>query len=105
MTKADILREWLYLHGFSIAEETCIRDERFLYAVMRAEYTGECIQPDAVTVRIGKMNLANPDCLAYAKRQYETICKSRDGKQHAGQCTVALEEIAQALKKRLEEAT
>lgn len=103
MTKADILREWLYLHGFAIAQETCIREERFLYAVMQAEYTGNCIQPDAALVRIGKMDLADPDCRAYAKRQLAMLCMARDGRLSAGQDASAFAETADAVQKRLEE--
>ncbi len=103
MTKADVLREWLYLHGFAIAQETCIREERFLYAVMQAVYTGECVQPDYALMRIGKMDLTEPACLAYAKRQYEMLCKSRDGRVSAGQPAAPFDEAAEAVRQKLEE--
>lgn len=103
MTKADVLRKWLYHNGFAIERETCAKEERFLYAVMQAAYTGVSQELDAVTGRIGKMNLQNPDCLAYAQRQYAMLCKSRDGRIAAGRSPEPFAGIAKALQKRLEE--
>ncbi len=103
MTKADVLRDWLYRHGFAIRQETCVREERFLYAVMQAEYTGVCEEPDAVTIRFGRMDLSQPDCLAYANRQYHMVCQSRDGRISAGKSPAPFDSMADALRKRLEE--
>ncbi len=103
MTKADVLRDWLYRHGFAICRETCIREERFLYAVMQVEYTGNCVEPDAVLLRFGKMDLSEPDCLAYAKRQYDMVCQSRDGRLSAGKSPAPFDEMAAQMKQRLED--
>lgn len=103
MTKADVLRSWLYEHGFAIREETCVRDGRFLYAVLYAEYMGTCLTPDWVTIRLGKMDLSEPDCRAYAERQYEVLCQTRDGRQKAGMDPAPFDDMADALRKRLEE--
>ncbi len=102
MSKADILRSWLYEHGFAIVEETCVRDGKFLYAVLCAEYTGTPCTPDWVTVRLGKMNLADPDCRAYAQRQYEVLCQTRDGRQQAGLDPAPYDEVAEAVRLALE---
>ena len=103
MTKADVLRQWLCRNGFAIVEETCVRDDRFLYAVMRAVYTGECTEPDFALMRIGKMDLRKPECMAYAQRQYEMLCKSRDGRTAAGQTPAPFDRAAEEVKRRLEE--
>ncbi len=103
MTKADILRKWLYCNGFGIVEETCVQDDRFLYAVMRATYTGVCAEPDAVLLRFGRMDLSDPHCLAYAKRQYDMVCQSRDGRISAGKSPTPFDEMAEQMRKRLEE--
>ena len=103
MTKADVLRQWLYRNGFAIMQETCVRDDRFLYAVMRAEYTGIRQEPDFALMRIGRMDLREPDCMAYAQRQYEMICKSRDGRISAGQDPAPFDTAAEEVKRRLEE--
>ena len=101
MTKAELLREWLYLHGYEIREEQCAREGQFLYTVMRVGYTGQRQQPDLLTCCLGKMELTQPDCRAYAERQYRKLCRARDGRQHAGQAcedlTAAIEVIAAAL--------
>ncbi len=103
MTKADVLRNWLYHNGFAISEETCVQDDRFLYAVMRVTYTGVCAQPDAVLLRFGKMDLSDPHCLAYAKRQYAMVCQSRDGRISAGKSAAPFDDMAEEMRKRLEE--
>lgn len=103
MTKADVLREWLYRHGFAISQETCIREERFLYAVMQVAFTGICETPSWDLIRIGRMDLSEPACRAYAERQYEMLCKSRDGRLSAGQSPAPFDAAAEAVRRRLEE--
>ena len=103
MTKARELRTWLYRNGFSIQEETCARDDRFLYAVMCVVYTGERQEIGAVMQCIGKMNLQQPDCHAYAVRQYEQLCTVRDGRQRAGQDAALFAEAAEELRQKLED--
>ncbi len=102
MSKADLLRRWLYENGFAIGEETCIRDGKFLYAVMKVQYTGNRICPDAACIRLGKMDLTVPDCFAYAQRQYDIVCMSRDGRRQAGMDASEFEETAEAIRLALE---
>ncbi len=102
MTKADVLRNWLYNNGFAIEEETCIRDDRFLYAVMRSKYTGVCEVPDFALMRIGKMDLSDQNCRAYAERQYHMLCQSRDGRIQAGQSPAPFDVAAEAVRAALE---
>ncbi len=97
MTKAPDLREWLYAHGFAIEREVCAREGKFLYAVMRAVYTGEKLLPGAVLRHFGRLDLTDADCLAYAERQYLRVCKARDG---SGDAAIIAE--AQALSAVLE---
>ena len=40
MTKAELLRDYLYRNGFSIQEEQCTCADRKLYTVMSVYYTG-----------------------------------------------------------------
>ncbi len=105
MTKAAALREWLYRNGFEIRRETCAHEEKFLYSVMQAEFTGNVQEPDAVVKRIGKMDLKDPACFAYAQRQLETLSRSRDGRILARQDPEPFASEAEALRKRLEEWT
>ena len=41
MTKAELLREWLYANGFEIEKEAAAAEGRFIYPVMRVKYTGK----------------------------------------------------------------
>lgn len=103
MTKVRELRMWLYQNGFAIQEETCARDGRFLYAVMCVTYTGERQKIGAAEQYIGKMNLHEPDCRAYALRQYKQVCTARDGRQRAGQDAVLFAAAAEELWQKLED--
>ncbi|MBE6850571.1 MAG: SAM-dependent methyltransferase [Ruminococcus sp.] len=102
MSKADLLRKWLYENGYAIESETCVKDGKFLYAVMSAKYTGILTKPDWVTIRLGKMDLNDENCLAYAKRQYDVVCMSRDGRKKAGMDASEFETAAQAIHTALE---
>ena len=67
MTKAELLREWLYQNGFEIQKEICIPDKKFLYAVMQVSYTEIRRVPEIQEIYFGKMDLQNSDCHAYAE--------------------------------------
>lgn len=102
MTKADVLRKWLFQAGFDIVQETCAREERFLYAVMQVRFTGMIQDPDPVTVHIGRMDLSDPGCRAYAERQLDMLQRARDGRAASGQDPEPFAGAADALKLRLE---
>ena len=103
MTKAEILRQWLYSHGFVIREECCVREEQRLYSVMRAEYTGACYKIALWALRIGAMDLTDPDCMAYAEHQLAQLTRRSEAMRRAGTPDDAAEEMAAALRERLEE--
>ncbi len=103
MTKARELRRWLFCEGFSITAETCVRDDRYLYAVMCAEFTGDRREPDAAAQILGAMDLRQPDCMAYARRAYAQLCKARDGRRNAGQPDEPYASEAQCVWARMEE--
>ncbi|MBR3631367.1 MAG: SAM-dependent methyltransferase [Oscillospiraceae bacterium] len=103
MTKAEILRQWLYSHGFVIREECCAREDNRLYAVMLAEYTGACYKIALWALRIGAMDLTDPDCLAYAEQQLARLTRRSEAMRRAGTPDGAAEEMAEALRERLEE--
>lgn len=93
MTRAELLREWLYANCYEIRKEICVPDGKFLYAVMSVQYTGIRIAPDPVAVYFGKMDLYSENGLAYAQRQVRRLCRIRDGRQSAGQDSTELQEI------------
>lgn len=102
MTRAALLRRWLYTQGFVIAEEHCVREGKFLYAVMRVRQGSPCI-PDPVQEWLGAMDLRDPDSLAYARRQEMYLQKTARARAEAGCPDEALEAAAACVTKRLEE--
>jgi tRNA (adenine22-N1)-methyltransferase len=103
MTKARELRKYLYSRGFSLTDEVCVRDDRYLYAVMQACYTGEAIPSDAVRECLGALDLHLPAARDYAERVYQQLCKARDGRRSAGQPDEPFSSEAEQILNRLEE--
>ncbi|MBP0973708.1 MAG: SAM-dependent methyltransferase [Oscillospiraceae bacterium] len=103
MTKAEILREWLYTHGFAIRKETCAREENRLYAVLLAEYTGAKYKIPLWALRIGAMDLTAPDCFAYAEHQLAQLTRRSEAIRNAGTPDENAEEMTAALRQRMEE--
>ncbi|MDE6730496.1 MAG: class I SAM-dependent methyltransferase [Oscillospiraceae bacterium] len=97
MTKSELLRVWLYQNGYEIQQEICIPDGKFLYAVLQVQYSGICKNPNARETYFGKMNLSDKNGLAYANRQYQKLCKARQGRLSAGQDITELEKSIQEL--------
>lgn len=44
-SSGQALRRWLPEQGFSILRETLLEENRFLYTVLEAQYSGECVTP------------------------------------------------------------
>ena len=103
MTKARELRKWLYCSGFALAREVCIRDDRYLYAVMQAQYTGERIGSDPVRECLGALDLRLPESQDYADRVYAQLCKARGGRRNAGQPDEPFASEAEMIRDRMEE--
>ncbi|MDE5753789.1 MAG: class I SAM-dependent methyltransferase, partial [Oscillospiraceae bacterium] len=101
MTKAELLRAWLYQNGYEIQQETCVHDGSFLYAVLCVKYSGISKNQNARDIYFGKMNLSDKNGLAYANRQYQKLCKARQGRLSAGQDMTELEKSIQELEKYL----
>lgn len=76
MSKAELLRKWLYQHHFEIQQEICIPDKQFLYAIMQVNYTELNAIPEVSEIYFGKMNLNYPDCRAYAQRVIRQLRKA-----------------------------
>jgi len=75
MTKWDVLRRYLYESGFEVTKELPCRAGRFVYSVLRAEYTGrqpehEC---DLCYLYGGMVSPETEDGRAYLLRQAERL--------------------------------
>lgn len=76
MSKAELLRKWLYQNAFAIQKEVCIPDKQFLYPVMQAGYTGMQREPEVEEIYFGRMNLQLSESQAYAQRVIAQLRKA-----------------------------
>ncbi len=76
MTKAETLREWLYLNAFDIAEETFVKDGKFVYVIMRVTKTGVVHVPDVKECWFGKADFSTPEGYAYLDKQCQRLRKN-----------------------------
>ncbi|MBE6782186.1 MAG: SAM-dependent methyltransferase [Ruminococcaceae bacterium] len=73
MTSADHLRIWLCENGFSIETEVACEENRKVYTVIKAVFSGECFTPDEVFCRIGKLKPDKEDNIKYIEKQAKII--------------------------------
>ena len=55
MSSADVLREYLYLEGFSLEKEEAVEDSGRVYSVITARYSGASYKPSLAEIFIGKL--------------------------------------------------
>ncbi|MDD2955887.1 MAG: class I SAM-dependent methyltransferase [Oscillospiraceae bacterium] len=80
MTRASQLRQYLCREGYEILEEQAAEAGGFVYAILRAAFTGNRWEPDELFCAFGLM----PDCpgresLQYLIRQREALSARLDG--------------------------
>lgn len=81
MTQAPMLRKWLYANGFALCAERPVRQERFLYTVMQAAYTGECREISPRMQQTGVMDVSEPLAREYVRMQAHRLEKAGLGIQ------------------------
>ncbi len=84
MTKASYLRKWLYKNKFEIVKETAVQDNRFIYTVINAVYSGVSIEIDDVFENIGKIDLEDKYGKIYALSQAEKFFNISEGMRKSG---------------------
>lgn len=84
MSKAGYLRRWLYKNGFEITEEKAVVDDRFIYTVINAVYTGVSIRLSRTAEVIGKVSTENEDGRRYCEDQYKKMMNIATGLSKAG---------------------
>lgn len=100
MTKAEVLRRGLYRLGFRLLEETAVRDGRFLYTVLTAQYCGEIREVDPFFAETGLLSGKTEEEREYLNRVFFKIQKKMQGLQALdGEESAAL----LRLKQRMEE--
>jgi len=100
MTHAELLRKFLYDNGYSITEETLVREEK-IYQLIVAEYSGEIIPYNDLELLLGKKNIERRDelLLSLAEHTKRVLCERIRGKRTAGADVCAEEEILKGLEK------
>lgn len=91
MSRADMLRRWLYENGWRITEEKAVETEGHLYSVMSVEYSGDGSVPDEIFCAVGKIPECNDEAaVKYLHRQAEIhrsvaagLMRSANGKDAA----------------------
>ena len=84
MTKAAHLRKWLYKNGFEIVCEKAVREDRFIYTVIRAVYTGVSIDIGLTPQIIGRININTPEGNEYCTDRYKKMNNIALGLAKAG---------------------
>lgn len=84
MTKAPLLREWLWKNKFEIIREIAVEDGKFIYTIIQAVYSGVSYQPNDIEKYTGRLDLNNQTAKAYALRQSEKFFSIADNLYKSG---------------------
>lgn len=84
MTRAGYLRKWIYKNGYEIAEEKAVVQDRFVYTVIRAFYSGYKFNIGKVAEIVGRINLETDAGMRYCKNQFSKINNIALGLSKAG---------------------
>ncbi len=93
MTSADHLRIWLCENGFSIETEVACEENRKVYTVIKAVFSGECFAPDEVFCRIGKLKPDKEANIKYIEKQAKIIKSLIDERSKEGLDTSLYQDI------------
>lgn len=99
MTKAEVLRRWLYGAGFEIIEERMAYDFGRAYCVMLARFCGEKREIDDVFAFSGKITDGG-----FLTMVANKLLKSAEGMEKSPNCIQKAEEYRETAKKILEKA-
>lgn len=67
MTKAEVLRVWLYDNGFEIINEEAVSDDGFDYAVINCRYCGKTEHIDMLRSYVGEIKPTGEDNISYMR--------------------------------------
>jgi tRNA (adenine22-N1)-methyltransferase len=92
MTSADSLRRWLCENGFSIKLEVACEENRKVYTVLKAHFTGEGFSPDEFFCRVGKLTPNSEAAVKYIEKQKKILEELIADRKSAGLDTNYYEE-------------
>lgn len=97
MTKAERLRQWLYLNGYDIADEKCCKAADRLYSVLKVCYTGNITKPTGHMMHIGAIDpTQSEDAKEYCLRELQRITRKAVGMATSGSKEAKLHQDAAA---------
>lgn len=76
MTHVSYLRKWLYNNGYEIAAEKAVKENKYIYTIMKVIYSGNFVEIDEIVENIGKMDLSDESSRAYAEKQIHRLEKA-----------------------------
>lgn len=100
MTRANILREYLFKNGFSIVDEKACRHGGKVYSVMSVFYTGEKVEQSLSKVYIGKLDFSQPDTVEYVEEVLKKLRYKLKGLLASGSDTREMELIIAEIEAR-----
>lgn len=84
MTRASVLRKWLYKNGYEIKSEKAVIQDKYIYTVINAVHSGYIFDIGSTAENIGKINYLDNDGKLYILNQYEKIKKIVSGLDRSG---------------------
>ena len=100
MTKAHVIRSYLYENGFSILSETPCTAAGKYYTVICSEYTGEQIDYSESDLYIGKLNNNNINARKYIHYILKKLKNQRLGLAHSNSDTVAIDRVIEDIQQK-----
>lgn len=73
MTSADALRRFLCENGFSIESETACEENRKVYTIIKARFSGDCFVPDEAFCRVGRLTPDSDAAVKYIEKQLRIV--------------------------------
>lgn len=84
MTDIDLVRRWLFEHGYSLLAERAVQEERHVYSVMLAAYTGHSSFDEALIYQGLLQPAEYPDDRLYLQKQFRIWHKHLVGANATG---------------------
>lgn len=78
-TKAAVLRRFLRENGYETLSETAVRDGRFIYTVICAEFSGVSGTLDELSATVGKLDPKDPTAREYLEREESKLRSAAKG--------------------------
>lgn len=100
MTRAYMLRRYLYENGFEIKAEIACEQNGKVYSVIMAEYSGAPVITEELEEYIGKLDMNLTISKKYGLQVLKKLADRREGLKHTGKDTSSIDKIIHKLNVR-----